>query len=883
MKIALACFLAALLSILQVQASPDSAAVVTGFPASLSSRNAQSISQSLTTKGSARIIVELKVRKPLSTLSSSQRLADHKRAVKSVQDRVMDRNLGRSRQATKAGKAERQLRQYAMSPMIAVTVNSEELKSLALDPEVQQIHPDRLSKPLLQNSVPLIGMDGVDGAYALGATGLGQAVAVLDTGVQASHPFLSGKTILEACYSSSTGGDVSLCPNGSTSQTGTGAADATTANCFNGSENLCTHGTHVAGIAVGKNPNPGIPPNGVAKEASLIAIQVFTRINDSWECGGFAYTPCVMSYESDQLAGLEWVFAQRSTLPLGAKLASVNMSLGGGEYASACDYDPLKPIIDDLRSAGVATAVASGNDGYTASVSSPACISTSVSVGATTLSDRIADFSNESRTLVDLLAPGVDILSSVPVSTYESLSGTSMATPHVAGAFAAIKSHLPDLSVSEIEQALKSTGTPVSSSTGRYTTPRISVNAALEQLGPVQWNLTVTKTGSGTVTSSPAGITCGASCSASYDSGTAVTLSASPAEGFRFSGWSGACTGSTTCTVSMTTPQTVNASFVALQTLNVTKTGSGTVTSSPAGITCGASCSASYDSGTTVTLSASPAEGFRFSGWSGACTGSTTCTVSMTSTQTVNASFVALQSLNVTKFGEGLVTSQPRGIECGAACSAQFENGSQITLHALAANGYQFTGWNGACNTSTSSCLVSMNSNQNVSANFDALPKYVLNVAKVNTGIVNSSPDGILCGGTFRECKSAFSYVTLTATPNNGYEFTGWTGCPAPEGNTCSVTLKKATTLKPAYRKIPDVTLKVNKNTLGSVASSPTGLICPNNKKSCSTRLPRGTEILLTPAPLPGHTFVIWTGDCAGTTSCRLLMDGNKTAGALFQ
>ena len=120
-------------------------------------------------------------------------------------------------------------------------------------------------------------------AYTLGATGAGQAVAVLDTGVKSNHEFLAGKVVAEACFSNAggAGGQVSLCPNGAQSKPAQGAANAETVACINGTENLCLHGTHVAGIAAGLNTNQqgGEPPNGVAKNAKIFAIQIFTRFN----------------------------------------------------------------------------------------------------------------------------------------------------------------------------------------------------------------------------------------------------------------------------------------------------------------------------------------------------------------------------------------------------------------------------------------------------------------------------------------------------------------------------------------------------------------------------------------------------------------------------
>jgi endo-1,4-beta-xylanase len=173
--------------------------------------------------------------------------------------------------------------------------------------------------------------------------------------------------------------------------------------------------------------------------------------------------------------------------------------------------------------------------------------------------------------------------------------------------------------------------------------------AVLDALNAVSGNaLTVTKsgTGSGTVTSSPSGINCGSTCSASFSSGTQVTLTASPDSGSTFDGWGGACSGTaTTCTVTMNQAQSVTANFnggSTGNTLTVTKsgTGSGTVTSSPSGINCGSTCSASFSSGTQVTLTASPDSGSTFDGWGGACSGTATnCTVTMNQAQSVTANF----------------------------------------------------------------------------------------------------------------------------------------------------------------------------------------------------------------------------------------------------
>jgi lysophospholipase L1-like esterase len=160
-------------------------------------------------------------------------------------------------------------------------------------------------------------------------------------------------------------------------------------------------------------------------------------------------------------------------------------------------------------------------------------------------------------------------------------------------------------------------------------------------------SLMVTKagTGVGTVTSSPAGINCGATCSASFSSGASVTLTAGASSGSTFAGWNGACSGSGACVVSMTAQRMVTATFNsgANFALSVARagTGTGTVTSIPAGINCGTTCTADYTAGISVTLTATPMSGSTFAGWSGACTGTATCVVPMTQARSVTATYTS--------------------------------------------------------------------------------------------------------------------------------------------------------------------------------------------------------------------------------------------------
>jgi subtilisin family serine protease len=226
----------------------------------------------------------------------------------------------------------------------------------------------------------------------------------------------------------------------------------------------------VAGIVAGK----GSSFSGVAKEAQIIAIQVFTNISGS-----------IRAYDSDVQKGLERVYALRSTY----SIASVNMSLGGGKYTSYCNSDSRKAIIDNLLSVGIATVIASGNDGYTNGVSSPGCIETAITVGATSdggygAADTVTSYSN-SASMVDLLAPGSLINSSVisSASAYANKHGTSMATPHVAGAFALLKSSKNNMTVQEGLNALLLSGVSVTDSKNGITKKRINVHGAVSSLG----------------------------------------------------------------------------------------------------------------------------------------------------------------------------------------------------------------------------------------------------------------------------------------------------------------------------------------------------------------------------------------------------------------
>ncbi|MEO1477804.1 MAG: S8 family serine peptidase [Bacteroidota bacterium] len=381
------------------------------------------------------------------------------------------------------------VKRFETVPVVALSVTAEGLRFLAASPLVRFVEEDEIVRPTLATSTALVGAPD---AWSSGYRGAGQAVAVLDTGVDGSHSFLQGKVVAEACYSG-TGGGTSVCPNGQTQQTGPGAGQ----NCPRGTSG-CDHGTHVAGIVAGSGPSF----SGVAPDADIIAVQVFTQFTGFFDCFP-SPSPCVGAFTSDIISGLEFVYAQRTE----RNVAAANMSLGGGSSTAPCDSDPTKPIIDNLRSAGIATVVASGNGGNSNGIAAPGCISTAVSVGSTddgslgTRTDAVSSFSN-SDTFLDLLAPGQWIESSVPGGGFENYAGTSMAAPHVAGAWALLKGKRPTASVDEVLNALASTGVPIRDGRNGVTTPRIQVDAALDALsgGVARDNIAPVITGSTTGT-----------------------------------------------------------------------------------------------------------------------------------------------------------------------------------------------------------------------------------------------------------------------------------------------------------------------------------------------------------------------------------------------
>jgi hypothetical protein len=330
------------------------------------------------------------------------------------------------------------------------------------------------------------------------------------TGELRPHAMLDGRVSAEACFSTHdpSYNVESLCKDNAASQT---FEDGAAAPCAN----ICDHGTHVAGTIAGNRVNIWDPyakvnrtHSGVAPDAKIIAVQVFSKFTSEDFCG-VDNAPCPSAYDSDIIAALDWLYDNYGDARFGGTLVAANMSLGGGEYrtTAACERDnsTTKTAIDNLRRLKVATVIASGNDAYINSISSPACISSAIAVGATVtpnatngVTDRVATFSNSpivannnpnasGDRLLDLLAPGELVTSAIPTgstttavtSAYDSWPGTSMATPHVAGAWAALRTAAPNASVTQVLNWLRNTGKAVTNRRNELVVPRIDVGRAI--------------------------------------------------------------------------------------------------------------------------------------------------------------------------------------------------------------------------------------------------------------------------------------------------------------------------------------------------------------------------------------------------------------------
>ncbi len=427
----------------------------------------RALQQQARDNGWARVIVGLDA--PFRAEGGLLPLArqQQRRAIETAQSGVL-RGLSKADATLKA--------RFSTIPFMTLQVNERALNELARNPRITSINADLELSPTLLESNAIIGSASAWSASYLGS---GFAVAIIGTGVDKTHPWLdNGKVVAEACFSTTVAGAYSsLCPGDTETEIGEGTGQPFPSN-VSGSYD---HETHVAGIAAGA----GVPPEqcddnethlgvcGVAPGANLIAIQIYTE-KDS---GG------ITGLTSDMVKALEHVYLLSDTHPI----ASVNLSLGGGRYYEHCDLYSLSTAaaVANLRSVEIATVATSGNNSYRGSMIFPGCLSEVISVGGGNDNDTLYSPTNLSNFL-SLLAPGSLITSSVPNAGTATKSGTSMAAPHVAGAWAALRQAASISGVSpdidNLLDALRATATRIDFNADYPNLKRINVDLAANHL-----------------------------------------------------------------------------------------------------------------------------------------------------------------------------------------------------------------------------------------------------------------------------------------------------------------------------------------------------------------------------------------------------------------
>jgi hypothetical protein len=434
--------------------------------------------------------------------------------------------------------------------------------------------------------------------------------------------------------------------------------------------------------------------------------------------------------------------------------------------------------------------------------------------------------------------------------------------------------------------------------------------------------LTVAKAGSGngTVTSSPLGnIDCGNKCSAWFDPPAHVTLTATPAAGSVFEGWSGACSGTGDCLLSMVdAPRSVTATFGVTHVLTLKTAGVGTgAITGPYGLSCSTpstgACTANVPAttpATTVTLNAAPDTGSLVSGWTG-CTPSAdqlSCTVTMDSAKEVTASFVPAYSLTVRTAGtgQGLVTTADTepDVSCSAnagTCVAYASQQSTVTLHAQPGAGSLVFSWSG-CTASADklTCTMTMAGARSVTATFQPTT-YVL-TASANglygaTGTVSTTDTApaISCATGAGPCTGSAANgatVTLHAEPGAGSLVSSWSGCtPSADKLACTMTLTGARSVIATFQPTTYV-LTARANGLygatGTVATTDTNpaISCATGAGPCTGSAANGATVTLRAEPGAGSLVSSWSPGCtpsADKLTCTLTMAGARSVTATFQ
>lgn len=348
--------------------------------------------------------------------------------------------------------------QGTLEQILAFTAGNEDLQEIFGGSMKFAIEPDEAAEETAESAEKGLGMGiytevltSVSTAYDLGYDGAGVTIAVIDTGLDASHPEFAGRVTAQRCFSTNYQQGAYTYRSVCSSPTSAAPDNAITRENF-------AHGSHVAGIAAGAN--------GIARSANIIAIQSFSEV--VWKCGAgdiknrcsnYASTGLccgMMMFDTDEFRAYDYLLSLTKN---GTKIAAVNMSYGGEKvFSSVCDAaNPTEAqYIAKMSAAGMVPVSATGNNGYTGAISSPACISNTVAVGALNAisTPKLAPYSNHSK-LVDIAAPGTYIYAATyPGNGYSVMSGTSMAAPMVTGAAAILNQAIPGRTVQEYKRLL---------------------------------------------------------------------------------------------------------------------------------------------------------------------------------------------------------------------------------------------------------------------------------------------------------------------------------------------------------------------------------------------------------------------------------------------
>jgi len=310
-------------------------------------------------------------------------------------------------------------------------------------------------------------------------------------------------------------------------------------------------------------------------------------------------------------------------------------------------------------------------------------------------------------------------------------------------------------------------------------------------------------------------------------------------------------------------------------TVQVSGTGSGSITSTPAGINCGSSCSTSFTPNTQVTLTATPGANAVFNGWGGACSGTAACTVTITANASVTASF-SIQtytvSLGFSGTGTGTVSSTPLGLSCEKTCNAVFNTGTQVVLSASAGTNSLFAGWSGSC-AGMGNCVIDLKQNSSVTASFVADASLSVAISGTGLGTVTSTPAGIDCQTTCSAVFDSGAQVSLVATAAANAVFSGWSGACSGTG-ACQVTVSNSTSVSAIFTATAyTLTVTLPGNGTGTITSNPAGITCGS---TCTASFNPGTQVTLTASPSANSYLVAWGSPCSGTSTCTITLNSNS-------